>query len=741
MVESSVAFGIDLTPGVAQLRQQLSTIVQISKNTTLQIQQTEERHQQRMKQLKERQKVVDENVNVSSVGAHKKAVKAIELEEDRHDTRLKQMAERSALSQLALQERTAQIKHNIEVSAAKLIYRDIEKIDRDHTKAIEREIKKREAEAKEAEVKHSKQFGGVGINLSSAGHIAQSAGFYRTGHLLRAASNMGVGSEMAAGAGMAEMAAVALPVAGALAAIYVASKLVEVGFQAVEKTAMEFVGAITQIGGARGLQGMLVESSNAERQAANIAVNAGDQVSKAEVLQVMRSISNKSEFDKKDVGEMARSFIAKRGSFSEFKQLGAFGADLASVSGLSPSQSGAAIGQLRTQFPELTMADTKQAIMKLWGMGKEGAVELKDSTRMTQSLGFARSVSPNILAGLGLEMGMVQLAQRFTGGQSADQSVTGIRRLQEQLLSDPTSKKGQALQHLLGSDYLSHDETGRAVLTNAPNTMARIALGTFENRPGMSEAFESRSMKAIRGFVSGDMANQFVGKTEKEKVGILEEMFKKMEDSSSHLEQFNGALEVVKDTVDYKLKQAFNQLANELEEELMKVWPDIAKAVTGFTRYLIAHKEDFGTAVKDFVTGMIMIVKALPILGEAVVWLAKVLAQIVLSIGGMAEKYFGQKMPPSMRKSLEAINNTDPTKLKKDSQAMMVSIMAEMEKGKDKLNEKEKDKTYQALHDSHKEAMVKVDETNDLLKRIADKHEGKSTPPHPPVSSPDGFHR
>ena len=535
-----------------------------------------------------------------------------------------------------------------------------------------------------------------------AGLGAQAAGFRSIGYGLRAYGMLGSGgggaaAGDAASTGLTSLGLSATGVGVALAGLIVTAKLVEVGFNAVAKTASDVVGAIAQIGGARGLQGMIVESATSERMAADIAANSADRAEAKDVLSVLKNISNNTEFSKEDIGTMARSFLGKRGSFGEFKELGDFTANLASVGTLTPQQAGAIVGQLRVQFPEMSMEDTKEAAMSLWSGGKKGAVELKDTESITQVLGFARAVSRDLLAGLNLEMGMTQLAQRFTGGQSSAQAVTGVRRVQEQMLLPSSEHKAAQMRGFFGQDYLAHDEMGRAVLRDAPRDMAKLAYGAFSGQKSLEGVFETRGLKAIRGWVEGDVAQKFAGKSEKERVDILEETFRKMEESGSHLEEFNGALHVVQDTAEYQLKHSFNELANELEDAFLPIVKnDLVPAIKNLSQYLISHKEDFGEVLKSMIVGSKDVVAALRPLATIVIDVAKVFAKIFQIFGWLV----GVSIPA---KDLEKLMNLDFSKINAQNQKavdnmFMFNVVEDAKQHPwNAVETNDKDKTYKNL--------------------------------------------
>jgi len=447
--------------------------------------------------------------------------------------------------------------------------------------------------------------GGVGSasQMRMLGFAAQAAGFNKPGYLLRMSS---------AGIGAGTSGTAMLGASAALGGIAIASKLVEIGLESlasvVKSTAGAFVGAITEIGGARNLQEMIVESATNERMAASIAAHSATPVSTAEISTLLKSIS--SEFNQQELGKMIISFLSKRGDIGEAKELAPFMANLASVMSIGgqgdPALAGRILGQLRVQFPELSVAQTKKMTANLWAQGKSGAVNLENTESISKALGFARAVSPNVLKGANLEMGMVQAAQRYTGGQSAAQAVTGVKRIQEQLLNPGNDVKAEKMKAFFGQDYLAHDEEGRVVFRNAANTMAKLAIGAFEGDPRMRGMLESRGMQAVHGFVEGELSAQFKGKSESEKLSITEEYFRKMQESGDSLGELDKAISTVKETAEYQLKEAFNDLTKEMADELLPIIKnDLIPAVKLFTKMMIANKDKVGTALEDFVVDML----------------------------------------------------------------------------------------------------------------------------------------
>jgi hypothetical protein len=475
--------------------------------------------------------------------------------------------------------------------------------------------------------------------MHAGGLAAQAMGANKTGYLMRMSGIAGIGTEMVGGLSTGALAGLGAGAAVGLAGLVVASKLVTVGFEvltsAVSSTAGAFMGAIAEIGGARNLQGMIVESATAERLSAGIAGNVTENVSTRQVLDAVNDLSKNSEFKPEETAAMLRAYVGKTGNVTEGINMGKFMTDLASGANISPAQVGSLMGQIRVQFPEMDQMHLQQSAMNLWAGGKAGSVELKDTESITQALGFAHKVSPgDPLRGINLEQGMVQLAHRFTGGQSADDAVTAVRRMQEEMihLTTDSDKYGQ-LSGVLGGGFLTKTPTGEQVFKNAPNTFAKLALASYEGTLPHN-LMEERGQKALSG-ITGSLAAEFKpGMSEAEKVGIIENTFKKLEETGMTIDQFDGQVKKAKDTVDYQFKQVFNELSISLEGGLLQTLKVLSPYIREFAKMIAEKKDDIFDAAKaialaflDMIPVIAIVASALTNLGAGIVdklgWLVK----------------------------------------------------------------------------------------------------------------------
>lgn len=386
-------------------------------------------------------------------------------------------------------------------------------------------------------------------------------------------------------------------------------------YDATKQTVSAFIGAVAEIGGARGLQQMLVESSNTERTAANLANNSLSGWTTKESMAMINRLSGNSEFNPNEIGQMARGFVGKTGDLAGFNRLGSFATDIASVSGMGADETGRFLGQIKTEFPGLDDAKLKQAAMNMWGLGRSGSVELKDAADISRALGFAtKAGNGDITKGLNFEMGITQLAQKFTGGLSSAQAVTSVKSVQEQLLQNKSGK----FSGVFGDYITTNKQTGEAEFKDAAHLMAKAALLAFEH-PDRSP-FDKRSNAALYGIASAGQ-KEFTGDP-KHDIAVLEKLMKGFENGEVTINEFTGAVERVKDTVDYQLKKAFNDVSTSLQGTMLN-------AVKTFSSVLIDNKDALISSIKAIIDMFTALIPVTFSFGKYMLALTEILEPII----------------------------------------------------------------------------------------------------------------
>ena len=325
MAEREVGFKINLNPGVAALKAQMQGVISLSKNTSLQLQQIEEQHQLRMKALSEKEKLAYVNVSKGRVTEYRSALRAIEQEEERHSLRMRQAAERDILRQKQQQ---------------------------------------------------------IPNMLRAASQGAFFAGQSNMGRGLRVGAELAEGTE-----GIAAMAAVALPAAIALGGLMVATKLVEVGFGALQKTSMELVGAIAEIGGAKGIQQMFVESVSNEKLArqAAFAVAPGQRLSSNELMSRSGALAEDIQagaFSREDYLKAYKKIGIETGTQAGVSHdMMSFLGRLALVGGTDLSETSSVYSKIVKQNRNLSPNEIKAMLITGHAIGQTGSFNIEELAR------------------------------------------------------------------------------------------------------------------------------------------------------------------------------------------------------------------------------------------------------------------------------------------------------------------------------------------------------------------------
>lgn len=572
MVERKVSFGIDLNPGVAQLRTQLAGVTELSRRSLLQIQHAEERHNQKVIELRRSLQKVDNDASASSIAAHRRMVERIESEEQRHNLRMRQMRERAQVQALEGQ---------------------------------------REG----------------GLNLSAMGHLAQSLGFYRTGHLLRAFQQMGVGTQITrggggsvggavlggaeegiaggaaglgaeagiAGAGVA-LAPETLGLSLAIAAVIAGGKLVEMAFTGVVSAAKDlassFLGAVAQIGGAKGLQEMTVEAAELQRRTgiARLTVAPGERMTGDEIDNLAGQLSTQADLggfgrDKwvAAINEMG-TVTGKQKSFD--KQSWEFIGRMANIGGVDPSEVAKVYGTLSYANPTLGNNDVQQLLLSGIGIGREltfNVGELPQAGRVLQS-GF--KIGGDRQKALRTSMALAGLMKPFAPSGTLSEAGT----MEEALLRELT-RAGVA-----GEGPVQVNRTGQIMNINK-------SLGWALSTP------LSQLPKGLQARESGEALTAL-----KQKFGITDkdtpqQIQKKIDDALAHFDGLALSMEQFKSEADgatgasQKIKARFNELTNDMEGRLLKLLESDAfqKAFNNIIDFLTANAPTLEAALEDMI--------------------------------------------------------------------------------------------------------------------------------------------
>lgn len=665
------------------------------------------------------------------------------------DARIKEF-DRAADKEIKAQQKITQATAREEEKRTKEYERSVERKAKLDSKQADNYLRQQARITAETERSHAKQQAvyerlfaqapqkpGIRVGLGAMGHFAGAMGLYNIGHVMRGMGMMGIGSELGMGAGAG--------IGGALLAV----KGLELAASAVafafRNTAGALISASGTIGNARNLEGMIVETASAERMASHIASNVTDRTTKAMVLNLINKTSAASEFTPNEIAEGFSAYKAKTGKFGPLNQLAGFMTNMSTVSGMGMGETGSMMGQITAEFPELAKdpEKLKQVMMNLWGLGRSGAIEIGSAESITQALGFAGKSGLGIEKGLNLEMGITQLAQRFTGGQSANQAVTGVRRLQETLLLSHGSHKEGALKALLGNNYLTKDATGQNVFRDETDSLARLALASYKGKLPTT-MIEERGQKALMGITSSFSSQFTKGMSDNEMLGVIKKIFKGLEEATITVDEFDGALKENKDTIQFQMKQAYNELSVTLETALLPVLRDqVVPMIKHFAEEL--QKPEVQKGLQDIFSRIVVagnnVINIFPYLAKTLISFTDFLGAVIPGFKSPRQK---------LSEAEEAIRGDNETFAKTGHHDLVDWKLAEY--NKDILENQSivaamqnamKIPDLQATgNELDRQILAESQKQTEILSKIADKDPNKRPPtpgaPGVPHRSPDG---
>lgn len=578
MVERKVSFGIDLNPGVSQLRQQLASVEQLSKNSMLSIQHAQERHNLRMQEMRNKLKQIENDGFASNVAAHKRAVQSIEQEEQRHALRMKQMQEKAQL------------------------------------------------EATQ----------GGGFRLSSVGHIAQSLGFYRTGHLIRAADQMGIGSRLfsaggaegavagaegaavgaeggaaAAAGGLAAVGAVALPLAIGIGAVIVAGKGLEMAFEGMKATAQAFISGVSQLGGARGLEQMVVEAGENQTrvQRSRMTVAPGERLSSQEINKLAQELSERPDLGgftkEKWIGAINEigTVSSRQKSFGQSSW--EFIGRMSNLGGMEPSEAAKVYGSVAHANPRMNDQQIQQILLSGIGIGREETFnvgEIPEAGGVIQSaykIGGERSQAMNRAFGLA---GLIKphtksgtLSEAGTNEEALLRAMEGTARMGNTNIK--TNNLGQ---------ITNMGEALRYVLTTPEAQLPKHLTARKESEEAIN------ALKIEAGITTTDTTAQASRK--------IDAMLAKFDTLGISMDQFIHETNEVTGP-EQQLKARFNELADAMESKLIALLENgsFQKAFNNVIDFLIANAPTLELAIQMMIDAFNLVAPAIWSMTEAVV--------------------------------------------------------------------------------------------------------------------------
>lgn len=604
MVDKKIQFNI-VIGGIPQIKSSLQGVTASARAMEMNLRQMSERTAQRIIELNRAKEVALKRLSESGL-----------TDIVRIKKREEEIEARTARAILAIKERAANSARHLN-----------EKVQHSETEALRTNVHK--------------------INwMSVAGHAAGSGGFYKTGHVLRMANQLGIGSSnspgigniingilggagggggtgagaaAAAGAGgaaaggaamtgasMVALGAAAASVAVVLGTVYVAAKLMEYGFESVaaqsKYLATSFLGAATQIGGAKNLQEIIVNAAEKESliKKTRFEVDASERLSEAELQSRASSISTRADLgapEAKDVIESQRRISILTGKQRSVPQSSLeFIAKLSHIGGVAMPEMANTYGQVLAQNKNSSPKEIEDLFRAAVAIGQKGAFSVSDipSSRKLIQVGGQ-------LAGSGLDNTRTALA---IGTILRPRSGT----LEQAGTEYQSFVKAAQISHRQGD--LSQDTNKyfnkAGQITNINQLIAKIVATPYMERP---KAFGARiesthflsNMARQAGIEDTDTPQQ-----QKEKVLDLLGEF---QNATMSIEEFNRANEEATSTHD-KLTAAFNLITDRLGTAFLPILEQLVPDIELFAKVLVDNKDQLSEVIKNLINSMILLVPA-----------------------------------------------------------------------------------------------------------------------------------
>jgi len=411
-------------------------------------------------------------------------------------------------------------------------------------------------------------------------------------------------------------------VAAAMAGILAIGKAFSLVIGTIKQAATDMVGGVIEIGGGFSIADSMMRSAKAERAATFIASNAGrnDPISAGAVSRWSRRMGTGTEFNQLEWAESLKAFQRMTGEVSGFKNNAEFFGKLASVSGAALEDLAESAGLLRKQF-DFTDLDIKDIFLRTWKSGKEGVIEITDIPKLTEIIGFSSAFKGDKKQTIMDFIGGAQLIAPSVGG-SASEAVTRMKAFRTLMLKNP-----KKLEALVGSGTMFKDEeSGEWKFKSLNNFFAKMAyVAKYEKNRLKEIAPNIRQQEAaiaisggIPAMIQKDKEMGIKAETVPEYLIRLEKHFQDLNKVEGSIKNLDKAFISTKNTVEYQLKQAFNELGEEVGGQLLKA----IRANKGEILNLVKTIAD---STPMLVTGFNSIIAVLPVVTSGLQSLVAVL--------------------------------------------------------------------------------------------------------------------
>lgn len=491
-----------------------------------------------------------------------------------------------------------------------------------------------------------------GLNLNNASQLASSAGLYRTGHVIRLANQLGIGSSIggsttgsavggiaqgagAAGgaAGLAEIAAIAAPVAVALGAVVVAAKLVEIGFNVVSTQAQylasSFIGAISEIGGAKNLQDTLVHAAESERQTKilRMAVLPEERASEDEINKLTSNLAKNPQLGAFDSTEWKKAIdilgvgTGEQKTFVKDPSTLQFIGNMAHLRGMPLSEMANLYGEIKQQNPDFSHKDVQDTLLRGTALGRKTSFDITDLTQskvlMTQSTKLSGDRQENLLQLLGVGAALKPYAEGGMLGAGVETQAF-------------LSEAGKS--HRSGQNYgFNYDKAGN--ITNLREGIAfAVSHRTDANSPYAKEQRAERFVEHISAAagVTGD-------DTDKQKQEKVMEFLAANDQLMMSFRQLSEESEQTISTSD-RMKAEFNRITDEMGTALLPVLQQLEPSISTLGTALSENKEQIVDTIKSMVSAMLAMIPAALSVGSVLAKLGEFVGNMITVIATVLDE-------------------------------------------------------------------------------------------------------
>lgn len=442
--------------------------------------------------------------------------------------------------------------------------------------------------------------------LRAAGHAAGAAGAYRLGHVLRggAAISESLGIEsMAASIGVASVAIVAL--GASVAAL-------KIGLDALSTTATSLVGAISQLGGAKGLQQMIVESVTNQQliNQARFTVTADQRLSSSELNTLGNRLSEDltaGAFSKEDYLKGIQQIGTETGLQKGLSQdtLGFIGR-FAKVGGMEFEESASIFSRMKKQNLSLSDARIEEMMLAGHAIGQAGSFniqELPDAAKLLQLQGRLGETGPQAMQDLLMAGTLLKAGGAGNLEMAGTQMNAFLKAVEDRGAAGPfkldsnrhITNFGDSLSYLVntqGNQLDKHLMAGRSA------DFVNNIRSAVNQRAGVDETDFSPEAKSKRQAIIDDMEKMHMS---------MADLNKEYEESLTPQEHF---------------RIAFNKISNNLEAQFLPVLQKMEPVIDLLAYQIQTHSDEIGQYFTKMVSWFAVLVQHLPELATVVKSLA-----------------------------------------------------------------------------------------------------------------------